>query len=744
MIHLPDLVKDLGFILITAAIVSLLFKGMRQPIVLGYLIAGVLVGSHFPFLPNVTEMESVKVWAEIGVIFLLFSLGLEFSFKKLASVGKAASITAIFEVVFMLGVGFLTGQLLGWSTMDSLFLGGILSISSTTIIVRAFDELNLKGRRFVSLVFGVLIIEDLVAILLLVLLSTVAVTKEFAGGEIFYSTLKLGFFLTLWFVVGIFLLPIFLRRIRKLLNDETTLIISIGLCLLMVILATKSGFSPALGAFVMGSILAETREGKHIEHLLTPVKNLFAAVFFVSVGMLIDPTILVEYFWVILLITFITIVGKLLSTSIGAILAGQTLKHSIQSGMSLAQIGEFSFIIATLGLTLKVTSEFLYPIAVAVSAITTFTTPYLIKVADPFYFWMEKKLPRAFLNRLQKYHELMSMGSTAGPLKLMWDAYGVKIVLNTTVVIGLVLGSSTLLLPYISSMTSDYFIVSTVVGVLTFIIVVPFLWAIVMGSPSQESLTKIENIRQLRALQFGVTIFRVLVGLLLFAFVISQFVSLKAASGIIIVGFTLFALSLGRYPEILYGKFEERFVLNLSEKERAELVNHRQRPTLAPWDATLAEFTLSPNSPLIAKTLMESKIKENYGVTVALIERGDTQLLAPGREDRLLPFDQLHLIGTDEQLSRVKEVIEYKKQKNVETDQPTTYGLESLLLDTKSQFTNKTIRDCGLRETIHGLIVGIERAGQRVLSPDSSMKLLEGDLVWIVGDKRMIKKLKSL
>jgi CPA2 family monovalent cation:H+ antiporter-2 len=377
--HLPILIADLGLILAAAGITTLIFKRIKQPLVLGYILAGLLVGPHIKLFPSVTDLESITIWGEIGVIFLLFSLGLEFSFKKLVKVGGAASITAIVKVVFVILAGYLLGKLLGWNDMDSVFLGGIISISSTMIAIKAFEELGIKHKKFAGLVFGVLIVEDLVAILLLVLFSTMAVSQQSAGPEMIKSILKLGFFLVLWFLGGIFLIPSFLKITKRLMNDETMLVVSLALCLVMVLLADNVGFSPALGAFIMGSILAETTQAERIEHLTKSVKDLFAAVFFVSVGMLIDPSILINYAWPIIFITLTILIGKILFTVLGALLAGQTLKVSVQSGMSLAQIGEFSFIIATLGLSLKVTSSFLYPIAVAAAAITTFTSPYLIK-----------------------------------------------------------------------------------------------------------------------------------------------------------------------------------------------------------------------------------------------------------------------------------------------------------------------------------------------------------------------------
>ena len=369
MIHLPTLITDLGFILVVGALVTLVFKKLKQPLVLGYLIAGFLLSRHFPWAPTVQDQESISVWAEIGVIFLLFGLGLEFSFKKLVKVGGSAGFTAVFEVLFMVGLGYLAGRSLGWNNVDSIFLGGILSVSSTTIIVRAFQELGMKGNRFVELVFGILVVEDVVAVLLLVLLPSLVSSEGFSVTSLVSITLRMVFLVLLWFILGIFLLPAFLRKIRSLLEEETMLIVAIGLCLVMVMIASAAGFSPALGAFVMGSLLAETPEGHHIEKLLNPVKNLFAAVSFVSVGMMIDPNVIKENGLLVLIITLVTIFGKFISTYLGAILSGQNRKTSLQAGMSLAQIGEFSFIIASLGVSLKVTSGFLYPLAVAASAV---------------------------------------------------------------------------------------------------------------------------------------------------------------------------------------------------------------------------------------------------------------------------------------------------------------------------------------------------------------------------------------
>lgn len=742
MIHLPLLIQDLGFILITAAIVTLLFKKLKQPVVLGYLIAGFLVGPHVPFVPTVADTESIKVWAEIGVIFLLFGLGLEFSFKKLSKVGKSASITALVEIFFMLGVGYIVGQLMGWSKMDSLFLGGILSISSTTIIVRAFDELGMKSRNFVSLVFGILIVEDLVAILLLVLLSSVAVSQSFSGSELLMSSGRLVFFMVLWFVVGIYVLPVLLRRIREMLSDETMLIVSIALCLLMVMIATHVGFSPALGAFVMGSLLAETREGHRIEYLLIPVRDLFAAVFFVSVGMMIDPQVLRDYFGIIVLMTVTTVVGKLLSTTLGAVISGRSLKHSVQAGMSLAQIGEFSFIIATLGVTLKVTSDFLYPIAVAVSAVTTFTTPYLIKFADPFFAAIEKRIPERVRERLARYESAMSSSGPDNTFSLIWREYGMKIVLNSVIVLAITLLVSRVLISYITVESVNESTLNILMCLGCLILCFPFLWAIVLAPPSHQESYDTATIKQLRKLQFGLSMVRFFFGILLIVFVIGQFASISALAGVVLLAISIGGFYFSRYSEPLYQAVEHRFMENLTEKERGEMEQTPHEPHLAPWDATLAELVVSAESPVIAKTLQELALKEKYGVTIAMIKRGNHRMLAPTRGDMLLPSDRIFVIGTDDQITHFKPVIETRPRLD-ENDLGESFGLGSLLLQEAHPFANKTIRECGLREILSGLIVGIERAGRRILNPDSSMQLEPGDLVWIVGDQKKLKALKS-
>ncbi|WP_295116649.1 cation:proton antiporter [uncultured Chitinophaga sp.] len=736
MIHLPHLVIDLGLILCSAALTTLIFKKLKQPLVLGYLIAGFLVGPHFQFFPSISDEENIKVWAEIGVIFLLFSLGLEFSFKKLVKVGGSASITALVEVIVMLGLGYGTGKLLGWSTMDSIFLGGVLSISSTTIIIRAFEELGVKGQKFAGLVFGILIVEDLVAIVLLVLLSTVAVSQQFAGTEMIISVLKLIFFLVLWFVGGIFFIPTLLKKTKKLMSEETLLVTSLGLCFLMVILAVQVGFSPALGAFIMGSILAETTQAEKIEHLVKSVKDLFGAIFFVSVGMLIDPKMLVEYIGPVLLISGITIVGKMLSSTGGALLSGQPLKSSVQTGMSLAQIGEFSFIIATLGLTLKVTSDFLYPIAVAVSALTTFTTPYLIKFAEPFYYWIERNLPAKWRDALARYSSGAQSISVVSDWQRVLRGYFSNVVIYSVILLAITLVSSFYLLPLIQRTLDGNGWVTIGVAVVTLLIMSPFLWALAVRQVHSEITARLWEQSKYRGPIVILRTSRLVLAVFFVGFVLGQFFSFYVALGATL-GIAMILLIFSKRIQKFYDKLENRFIRNFNERESKANEAQARRNALAPWDAHMASFEVRAESPVVGKTLMELGLREQYGVNVAMIERGKLMLSLPAKDERLYPGDKLDVIGTDEQVKKFSAFLEPLQGQDDE-QRRSEVVLRSYELLAGAPILGKTIRSSGIRELGHGLVVGIERNGDRILNPDSTLVLQEGDIAWIVGNpKRM-------
>ncbi len=733
MHHLPTLISDLGIILTAAGVVTLIFKRLKQPVVLGYILAGFLVSSYVPLFPSITDVENIKVWAEIGIIFLLFGLGLEFSFKKLASVGAPASITAIIEVAVMSLLGFLTGKAFGWSTMDSIFLGGILSISSTTIIIRAFEEVGVKGRGFVSLVFGVLIVEDLVAILLLVLLSTIAISQNVQGLEIAYAMAKLVFFLTLWFISGIFILPTALNRMRPHLTQETLLIISLSLCFLMVILATKAGFSPALGAFIMGSLLAETADGKRIEHLVMSVKDLFAAIFFVSVGMLIDPKILVEFAIPIVVITLITIFGKAFSTALGVLLSGRSLRHAVQSGLSLAQIGEFSFIIAVLGVNLKVTSDFLYPVAVGVSAVTTFTTPYLIRYADPIFHFIESKLPPQW-KQLLGGQSAAQRHSVSAEWKVILKTSSMTIVANAVLMIAIFLGIKIYCVPLLREYLEKPEAANPIGLLVALLLSAPFFWAMIRSNRKPSAPSSTTNLSANRMATITSTVARWFLAVFILAILSTQFIAIRFAI-FIFIGLSLALLFMfSRELEGVYEKLEGRFFKNLDGPTDPALAS---MPPLAPWDAHLVALEVDPHSDFVGKTLEQLKIREQFGVTIALIERGHKKLAAPGRNAMVFPYDKIFVIGNDEQILKFKTKAENNHHDSHAhaSHEEFNYVLFPYFVAPDSPFTGKTIRDSGVREKSHGLIVGVERDGHRILNPDSSMIITASDTLWIVGEK---------
>lgn len=732
MIHLPNLIADLGLILGAAAIVTLFFKYLKQPLVLGYLIAGFLVGPHFTLLPTIVEKENVQVWAEIGVIILLFSLGLEFSFKKLMKVGGSASIAAMSEIILMLLMGYFTGRAFGWSTMDSIFLGAILSVSSTTIIIRAFEELGVKGQKFAGLVFGVLIVEDLATIVLLVLLSTLAVSQQFAGTEMLFSIMKLGFFLTLWFIAGIFFIPTLLKKIKPVMTDEMLLIISLSLCLLMVFLASEAGFSPALGAFIMGSILAETNQGVKIEHLISSIKDLFGAVFFVSVGMLLDPQILIEYWLPVTVILIVTVVGKLFSSGLGALLSGQPLKTSIQTGLSLAQIGEFSFIIATLGMTLNVTSSFLYPITVAVSAITTFTTPYMIKLSFPLAARVNAMLPKKWKENLDRYSAATQSVSALSNWQLFVRKYIGNTVVHTILSVAVILLSSNYLYPFLQEQSEGALWGTLLTIVITLIVISPFLHALSFRNLYDGIVQELVSQKTHRNLIFVMRVFRHILALALLIFLLNKLLSINAAI-IALIAVLVAILLFGKQIGKSYMRIEERFLINFNKNG-----GDREVPVLAPWDAHFTEIEVKAESQVVGKTLEELKWRERAGINVAMITRGKIIIHLPSRDTLIYPGDKLYIVGTDTQIRKITSLLRPDKSL-LNIDDKYQPGLEKVLVKKGSMLEGKSLRESNIRELAEGIVVGVERNGERIVNPESNWVFQEGDLIWIVGDPLKIQ-----
>ncbi|MBV7529116.1 cation:proton antiporter [Chitinophaga sp. sic0106] len=744
--HVPQLIIDLALILGAAGIITLLFRRLKQPMVLGYIIAGFIVSPNFSLFPSIGDTTGIKTWSEIGVIFLLFSLGLEFSFKKLMRVGGTAAITAFTEIACITVAGYFVGQWMGWSFMDSIFLGGLLASSSTTIIIRAFEELGIKKKSFTKIVFGVLVIEDIVVILMMVLLSTMAVSKQFEGVEMILTIGKLMFFLALWFIAGIFLLPTFLKKMEKYINGETLLVISIALCFGMVILATKVGFSAELGAFIMGSIIAETTSSEKVEHLIQPVKDLFGAIFFVSVGMLINPEMIIEYKWPVLWITLLTIVGKCISTTLGALLSGQPLKQALQVGMSMAQVGEFAFIIATLGMTLGVTSDFLFPVAVGTSAITTFTTPYMIKFALPFYNWLEKVLPAKWMESLNRYSASSQTLQGESDWRRVLRSYVRVIVLNGILMLAITLLCKYYIGPFFMKQFASPFWARMATVLLGMIAMAPFIWAMVVQkiqSIAYKSLWL--DSKYNRGPLVVAELMRSVVAVLIVGFFINQFFPLLPALIGTILGMLVVLILVRSQLQKFYNRIEKRFMTNLNMRETAaEEAKAKQLVTL-PWDAQVSEIDIDPWSTLVDIPLEQLELREKYGINIGAIRRGDVIIYTPSRYEKLFPYDKITVIGTDAQLEEFNKIASSSidHSKGEENGSSENIGLVSIVVDENNGLTGKTLRTSGIRESTQALVVGIARGGEKMLNPSSDTVFEWEDVVWLVGNRKRIQDFRG-
>ncbi len=724
--HIAPIIRDLAVILGVAGFTTYVCRKIRQPVVLGYIVAGFLIGPHTPHIPlTVRDLPNIQVWAELGVIFVMFSLGLDFSFHKLVRVGSSAVSTAVGEVCCMLLLGYTAGKFLGWSLTDCFFLGGMLAISSTTIIFKAFDELKLRSHYFAEQVFGILIVEDLAAVLLLVGLSIVAMTHTLWDITLLFAAFRLVLVVGGWFLVGYFVIPTFLKRAGRWLDNETMTIVASGLCLFMVAAASYFGYSAALGAFIMGSILAETREAERIEGLIRPLRDLFAAVFFVSVGMLVNPQIISQNAFTIGFLTAILIGGKILGVTTFAILSGHSLKSSVRIGFSLGQIGEFSFIIATLGSQLKVTSDFLYPIVVAVSCLSTFLTPYFIQVAGPFSEWLERKLPQRLRTALTRYSHWRQVSGAQGPSSAKVSTHLFRFFLNALIIILLFFLMGQVGLAAVAPHFDDLRTLYAVWWVLTILLCAPFVWGMFFSFRQQNPDAKKRMGYSLSAFAAHLATI-MLVGLLSATF----FTTATGFAFTLCAGLLLFFLFYRRL-EGSYRWFERHLLGNL--RPHAESASDGL-DALVPWDLHLSRVNVHANSEVTGSTLMASGVRQRFGLNIVAIQRGQSTITAPGAKETLYPSDQLLVLGTDAQVEKFKTTVEASAIPTPNEKRLSDYSLVRLHLDENSPFLGKTIRDSGIRESMKALIVGLEHRNHRTTNPDPNQVLVQGDVLWLAAD----------
>ena len=749
MNEIPYLVKDLALILMVAGIVTIIFKKLKQPLVLGYIVAGFLVSPHMPYTMSVIDESDIKTWADIGVIFTLFSLGLDFSFKKIVKMGASPIIAMVVIVFSMMMLGISVGHGFGWSKMDCIFLGGMLAMSSTTIIYKAFDDMGLRQQKFAGMVMSVLILEDILAIVMMVMLSTIAGGSNPDGEQMLGSIVKIGFFLVLWFIVGIFAIPWFLRSVRKLVNNETLLIVALGLCCGMAVLSTKVGFSSAFGAFVMGSILAETVEAEKIIKLVEPVKNLFGAIFFVSVGMLVDPKILVEYALPILALVCTILVGQAILGTLGFMLGGESLKSAMRCGFSMAQIGEFSFIIASLGLSLGVISNFLYPVVVAVSVITTFLTPYMIRLATPTYLVMEKHLPDKLINVLN--HFAMSHPSTTQQSK--WKSLLKQMTINTVAYSILSAAVITLMftfvLPFMRSLFPGWrlhWYANAITGLLTIIIIAPFLRAIVMKKNHSNEWKRLWVESSINRIPLLFTIFVRFVIALGFIFYICNYLTRFTNALMIIIGVVVVSLMIAsRWTKKRSIKMERVFIHNLRSRDIMAQVNGEKKPLyeghLLDRDIHISEFEVPVDSTWGGKSLQQLHLRQRFGIDMSSIMRGSQRLNIPNGETIIFPGDKLQVIGNDEQLQKFATSIAqdiYPEDLEIEKRE---MKLRQLIISSKSEFCGKSLIESGIRDKYNCMVVGLEEGQENLTKIAPSYVFQKGDILWIVGEESDLQKI---
>lgn len=749
MAEIPFLVKDLALILMVAGIVTIIFKKLKQPLVLGYIVAGFLVSPHMPYTMSVIDETDIKTWADIGVIFTLFSLGLDFSFKKIVKMGASPIIATIVIVFSMMMLGISIGHGFGWNKMDCIFLGGMLAMSSTTIIYKAFDDMGLRQQKFAGMVMSVLILEDILAIVMMVMLSAIAGGNNPDGEQMIGSVIKIAFFLVLWFIVGIFAIPLFLRSVRKLINNETLLIVALGLCCGMAVLSTKVGFSSAFGAFVMGSILAETIEAEKIIKLVEPVKNLFGAIFFVSVGMLVDPKILIEYAIPILALVGSILIGQAIFGTFGFMLGGESLKSAMRCGFSMAQIGEFSFIIASLGLSLGVISNYLYPVVVAVSVITTFLTPYMIRLATPTYQVMEKHLPKRLINILN--HFAMSHPSTTQQSK--WKSLLRQMLINTVAYSILTAAVIALMFTFVLPFTRSLFpgwklhwYANAITGILTLVLIAPFLRAIIMKKNHSNEWKRLWVESSINRIPLLFTIVVRFVIALAFIFYICNYLTRFTDALMIIIGIAVVSLMIAsRWTKKRSIKMERLFIHNLRSRDIMAQVNGEKKPLyeghLLDRDIHISDFDVPEDSSWGGKTLKELHLRERFGVDMSSIMRGSQRLNIPNGDTVIFPGDKLQVIGNDDQLQKfatalstdlIPEDLEIEKRE---------MKLRQLIISGKSEFCGKSLLESGIRDKYNCMVVGLEEGQENLTKIAPTRTFEKGDILWIVGEESDLQKI---
>ena len=747
---MSSLITDLAYILVVASIVTIIFKRLRQPLVLGYIVAGFLAGPHMPYTPSVSSVEGIEEWSQLGVVFLMFTLGLEFSFKKIVRMGMQPILTAVMVMCCMIGIGGMIASIFGWSNMDRIFLGGMLSMSSTTIIYKAFDDLGLRSKRFASGVISVLIIEDILGILLMVMLSALAVSRTFKGLELMRSLMQLGFFLLLWFIVGIYLVPLIFRKAKKYINSETLLVVSVGLCFLLAVIATKVGYSPAFGAFMMGSILAETLEAESIEKSVGSLRDLFGAVFFVSVGMMVEPSVLSEYWLPILVLTLAVVLGQMFFGSLSFFVTSGSVQTAVRSGFSMVQIGEFAFIIAALGQELGVTSQFLYPVVVSVSIITTFLTPYIIKLAP-------KAANRVESSMSSELQSLISRGKSISVNRryerlrltkgLAWRSLLSAIFFQTaaylTISIALALFSFATILPLCKHIIGEKY-GSLVCCIITLLLLSPCIRPIVIKKNHSKEVKYLISSGKMTALLVRlVLLMKALLGFIIIYYVVSFVLPHWWVWKVCISLAALVLMVVSRLVKFTSIRMERTFKQNLRQREQQAALSYGRK--LRGKDLQIARIKIPAHSKWGGKSLAQLHFGKTDRVHIAAILRAGHRINIPGGSHRIYPGDVLEIVAGNEAIESLRQRSEQEVLQPQERNKDNhNLTIISLRLNESSPLIGKTLQDVDFRVRYHCMVVGVENEEGHLGTVQAKRQFVQNDIVWVVGEEADLSMLSMV
>lgn len=749
--HVPQLIIDLAIMLMTAAVVTISFRKLRLPTILGYIVAGFLIGPNFPYFVEAASAESIETWSEIGVIIILFHIGLEFDFHKLADLGSTAVISAAVKMGGVMFVGYAFGRLLGMSTMNCVFLGAMLSISSTVVIQKCFEEMGLSNKKFSKLVMGSLVVEDVIAVFMMVILTTMSVSKGGAADTATHLFLMVCY-LIIWLILGIYFVPTILNRSMALMSRETLTLLSIGFCFLMALLARHLGFSMELGAFLAGSFFAGTVHVHKIETVTSGIKDMFGAVFFLSVGMMVDPAVISEKWTSILPIAAIAVAAKLVFAAIGVLLSGQDADTAIRAGTSLAPIGEFSFIIANLGISLGVMDADLYPIIVAASILTIIATPVLIRQTDNILKLLGRIIPERIKRRIRSYtSDDQSVQEHTSEWMVVFRDYFSKFAIYGSIMLVAALAGCRVLYPKLAGTLGSRnaaFVATALIYLVLIIFARPFLGRR-NGAFTKLWVERLANRTPLVAmimLKIAALVFIALIPLI-------DLFRLKNPLLFLLIPLILYIIGRLDFIATYYLQLETRFLANLNQKTAEERTGASDLSCGIDEDYSITSWVVPHGANYSNKSILDLGWGKTMDVYVVKIRRGDKRISMPPARTVLREGDKVYTIGEKQQLETFISTIKPEKVEVIKTlkefmanpyhDRGNELACAAIRVRGSESYVGKPLRKSGINARVHCMILGIEREGYVTRVPDPNMLIAAGDILWIIGTKDNLSRIAA-